>query len=211
MWFAVIIGGTIRVAAASSGYGLVGILIISLLGFAGLFVLTSFAFWRVRKFFPNANQREEGKLYGSGIGGRAGIIFDKSVEFRWRYDDQPHWFVKPDFVVTSDGVTEVLRIRRYKRFPPCFQTIEKGQVTGIIRLRSIPLNKYSLEITSGPTWTFLMPLYTVHFRGASSDGGRVWIQIGPRTKLKWNILVMPGCDTIQILSTIAFIHRRWYL
>jgi hypothetical protein len=87
----------------------------------------------------------------------------------------------------------------------------ESKVVGTIRLKSILLNKYTLELNEGILWTFLMPLFAVHFRAFSTAGDRLWIQLGPRTKLQWIILVEPEFNNLAVLAAIAFIHRRWYL
>ena len=74
----------------------------------------------------------------------------------------------------ADG-HEILCIHRYRFFPPQFQLIEAGKIVGIIRLQSILLNKYTLELPDGIVWTFVMPLYTVHFRGDSNAGEQIRI------------------------------------
>ena len=116
---------------------------------------------------------------------------------------------KPDFVLTDPEERVVLRIRRNSRVPPRFNMIQDGEVVGTICLRSILRNKYAIALKAGPTWTFRMPLFTVHFHGESTAESRVWVAVGP-SKLQWTLLAQPGTDDLRLLAGLAFIHREWW-
>lgn len=182
-----------------------------LLGAAGLcwIGLPLFASWRVRKTIPTAANWNNSKIYRSWISSFAGTIHHEAGNITWRFD--PVRFPKrKDFIVYAPDDEEVLRIRRCCHFPPRFEVVASGQVIGVIRPESILLNKYTLELRDGAKWTFIMPLYTVHFRAKSTAGDFLWIHMGP-SKRQWNVLVPPDFDNVQVLSAMAFIHRRWYL
>ncbi|MEI6862608.1 MAG: hypothetical protein WCL04_10205 [Verrucomicrobiota bacterium] len=144
-----------------------------------------------------------------------GVIIGELESNRWRYETQPkrlqffELIKKPDFVVIDSTENECLRIRRHSRLLPSFEMIEDGQVIGKITLCSVLRNKYTFELRSGPTWTFRMPLFTVHFPGESSEGKQIWIIVGP-SKKQWNVLIQPGADSLQLLAFLAFVHREWW-
>ena len=136
---------------------------------------------------------------------------------RWYFRTEPcrspvsplNLFRRPDFVLRDVEEREVLRIRRTTRFPPCFNMIENGAVVGTVRLRSILLNKYEIVLNAGPTWTFRMPLFTIHFHGESSSNSRVWVYVGP-SKMRWTLLAESGTDDVRLLAGLAFIHHEWW-
>ena len=136
---------------------------------------------RLQRKFPTTEQRERSRLYGSGINSRSGFIQHDSGNITWRFN--PMCFPrKGDVLVYDPDDQEVLRIHRPNRFHARFQMMEAGQITGVIRMRSLLRNKYTLELKDGTTWTFWMPLFTIFFYGESTAGGRIWIQMGPGTK-----------------------------
>ena len=114
-------------------------------------------------------------------------------------------FRKPDFVLLDHEEREVLRICRTTRFPPRFSMIQNGEVVGTIKLRSIFLNKYAINLKAGPKWTFRMPLFTIYFHGESSSNSRVWVVVGP-SKMEWTLLTEAGTDDVRLLAGLAFIH-----
>jgi hypothetical protein len=116
---------------------------------------------------------------------------------------------KPAFVVYDPSNCEVLRIQRVRRMPPTFQMIGDGQVLARIRLLSLLRNSFAIEPVDGARWVFRMPLFTVTFHGASSEGEEVWVQVGPG-KTQWNVLLEPHRDSIPFLSALSFIHREWW-
>jgi hypothetical protein len=139
-----------------------------------------------------------------------------SPKILWHYQPQPRrsaWsflnlFPKPDLLLLDQDEREVLRIRRRGRLPATSEIIQDGKSVGIIRLRSILLNKYSIVLNDGPTWTFWMPLFTIHFYGVSDAGSRVWVVMGP--KVQWIVLLPQSADDVRVVGGLAFIHRRWW-
>ena len=169
---------------------------------------------------PNALDLERGAYYAFQIDIKLdapGVIVAKPGVICWRYETRPkrsayspiNLFRKPEFVITNIEGQELLSIRRCTRLPPCFEMIENGQVVGKIALRSILRNKYTLQFHAGPVWTFRMPLFTLNFRGESTEGTYVWARVGPQ-KTQWNLLVESGADSLHLLSGLAFIHREWW-
>lgn len=135
---------------------------------------------------------------------------------RWHYQTEPcrsaysflNLFRRPDFVLLDHDEKEVLRIRRRTRFPPRSDILQNGEVVGTIRLRSVLLNRYSLVLKAGPTWTFRMPLFTIRFYGESSANSRVRVLMGP--KVQWMLHLSAGADDVRLVAGLAFIHRQWW-
>lgn len=186
-------------------------LIVTLFSIVVVFTLPTIAIQRIRHTLPTKDDIERGQQYYSQINDRFGAVIGKDRLLSWKANSSLHLLKKSAFVVTNSDERELLRVEKRRRFSLSFEMLESGQHVGTIRLRSSLLNKYTLTLNDGATWTFLLPLYTVHFRGDSTTGERVWMQVGPRTKLQWMVLVKPEFEDLRILCAIAFIHRRWYL
>lgn len=191
--------------------GIVGMVLVVGVGVAVLFALTANAWRKVRHTLPSAEEVKQGQHFYSRINGRSGAVLGKDRTLTWKADGSLHLLRKSAFVVVDSDEKELLRVEKRRRFSLAFEVTEAGQPVGAIRLRSFLLNKYTLELKDGTTWTFHLTLYTVYFRGDSTTGERVWMQVGPRTKLQWMVLVKPVFNDVRVLSVIAFIHRRWYL
>jgi hypothetical protein len=169
---------------------------------------------------PSADMRARGAAYvlqvGHGVDSPGTILQEPGV-VRWRYQTQPRrnpWSVanlirKPEFVVVDGGMQEVLRIRRSKRTPVKFDILDDGNVVGTIGHRSILRNAYTLDLRGGITWRFRMPLFTVLFHGKSNRGSQLWALVGP-SKMRWNLLVEPGADSVDLLAALAFVHWEWW-
>jgi hypothetical protein len=163
---------------------------------------------------------ERGLQYSFLIGWEAhspGVIRDAQGVVRWRYEIHPkrssfsplNLLARPDWVATEVDGREVLRVRRTGRFPRRVEMFENGVSVGTIRRRGLLRNRYDVELTSGPSWSIHLPLFTVHFGGVSSAGDNVWILVGP-PKVQWNLLFQSGAADPRLLWALAFIHREWW-
>ena len=191
--------------------GIIGMALVVGVGVAVLFALTANAWRKGRHTLPSAEEVKQGQQLYSRIGGRSGAILGKDRTLTWKADGSLHLLRKSAFVVVDSDEKELLWVEKRRRLSLSFEMMEAGQHIGTVRLLSFLLNKYTLELKDGVTWTFHLPLYTVYFRADSTTGERVWMQVGPRTKLQWMVLVRPEFNDVRVLSAIAFIHRRWYL
>lgn len=172
------------------------------------------------KTFSDGTDFSVGHQYCFHIGSEKewpGIILSEPDVTRWRFTTNPKrnpWsplnlFSNPQFVVTDRNEQEALRVRRNTRFPPRFEMIEDGKPVGIIKLRSLLRNRYTIQFGNEPIWTFHMPLFTIHFRAESASGKEVLVRVGP-SKRQWNLLTQPGTDSVYFLCALAFIHREWW-
>ena len=146
-----------------------------------------------------------------------GEIFGDPGVVRWRHTTRhpgtvaffTRHFKAPDFVITDTDGNERMRIRRSGRLPSRFEMFEDGQVVGLITMRSVLRNSYTIDFKAGQSWTFRMPLFTIYFHGESKGGAKVWVRVGP-PKRQWNILVEAGVDSVRLVYGLAFIHRQWW-
>jgi hypothetical protein len=147
--------------------------------------------------------------------GHSGQIEDAPESVRWRFgarrNPDGHTFRNPfgkkDFVVSEEtGPREVI-VRRTSFFLPEFQMIEGGHPVGRIRLVTPLRNKYAIDI-GDRSWTFRMPLYTVHFFAESQGEGAAWVI--PKSNKAWGVLLRPGLSAWPLIAAIAFIQvERW--
>ena len=169
---------------------------------------------------PGDVDLERGLHYSSLIGFEAhapSVIRDAQGVVRWRCETQLkrsaysplNLVARPDWVVTDLEGREVLRVRRTGSFPLRFEMIENGASVGTIRRRGLLRNRYTLDFLSGPSWTFYLRLFTVHFGGVSTAGEMAWILVGP-PKVQWNLLFQSGTADVRLLAALAFIHREWW-
>src|SRR5487761_1092453 len=168
--------------------------------------LSEFRMRRAMRIWPGPEDVKRGVPYALLLHGVVNevpaSIFDApdTAEPRWHFTTRPRrspWSIlnlrrKPELLMLDREEREVLRIRRRRRIPPCFDLIEKGQHVGTIRLRSVLRNRYTLTMNGGPTWTFRMPLFTVLFYGESSIGTRLWVLMAHKTE--WHLLIQAQAD-----------------
>jgi hypothetical protein len=112
---------------------------------------------------------------------------------------------KPAFVLRDGEAREVLRIRRCKRIPPCFEIAQNGAVVGTIRRLGIV--SYRIDLVGGPRWLFRMPIFTHCFYARSTLDTRVWIQVFS-SEMNWIALVQSQADDLRLVASLAFIHRE---
>ena len=118
-------------------------------------------------------------------------------------------FAKWDFIVADrDGVNEVV-IRRVSFIPPAFSIRKENSVIGGIKMQSVFRNKYLIWLDGVNSWTFQMPLFTIHFFGRSSTEPEIWVAVGP-SKMEWSILIKAGVKAWPLLAALSFIHNEWW-
>ena len=134
------------------------------------------------------HQPGEPMSYGFGCTSEgSGAIYDTTNRALWQFTGQNgrhQWhppygnFRLPDFVVYDPDKRERFRVKRVRRLPMSrFVMTENGQPICTISQRSILLNRYRLEFTSGEKWTFHMPLFTIYFKGWSDTGGKFFVRL----------------------------------
>jgi hypothetical protein len=186
---------------------------------------------------PNARDVARGVEYWFGIGSDvdwAGEMWQLGYEkafcqYETRPKRSPHdlrnLLRKPPLVFTDSEGREIGRIIRGGRFPPTFHIIEPDPnptgtsagptgVVGTIRLITPLRNKYSIQLHPGPLWeslhlTFHMPLFTIYFRGWTTDGRSLWVRLW-KSKRSWLLLREPELNHPYLLPALAFIHREWW-
>ena len=105
---------------------------------------------------------------------------------------------KPPLIFLDLDGNERYRIPRAARFPPTFQLLESGEgeerrAASTIKLVSFLRNKYTIQLDDGVIWTFLMPLFRIHFHGHSTAGHRVWVRVW-KSKRQWLVLREPEAN-----------------
>jgi len=144
----------------------------------------------------------------------SGAILSIDGEAMWRCRTEPsrhphsplNILRKPDFVVSDLQGCDVVQIRRTSRLPPRFDIVREGQIVGHIALRSVFRTRYTIALTTGATWSFHMPLYTVAYWGRSSTGSSMWVFLDSRKC--WRLLFEDEDVGLETLSAMAFIHRE---
>jgi len=84
-----------------------------------------------------------------------------------------------------------------------------GRVVWTVSNRSAVMRRHALEFAGGGTWDVRTPFYW-WMNIVCSEGGqtRALGQVGPR-KWLWFLWIEPGRDNHDVLSALAFMHRRW--
>jgi hypothetical protein len=79
-----------------------------------------------------------------------------------------------------------------------------------VRSRSVVLRRHALEFPGIGSWDVRTPFFWwMNIWCRQDDATKVLGQVGPR-KWLWFLWVAPGTDTIDVLSAVAFLHRRWW-
>lgn len=144
----------------------------------------------------------------------SGAVLNVDGAVMWRYRTEPKrhmWSFlnllrKPDFIVCDLQGREVVRIRRTSRVPPRFDIVRQGQIVGQIAARSVLRTRYTVALSTGTTWLFYMPLYTVAYWGLCSTGSKFWVGLDSRRC--WRLLFEDDHVGPELLSAMAFIHRE---
>jgi len=203
--------------------GLIGLLVLGAISLATAEVLVRIQTLRSMRKAPKPDDIERAAVYGLVLDGGAeevpGFIFETQgvTEPGWHLRTEPprspysllNLWRKPDFLLVDRDNREILRIKRTRRMPACFDLVDKGNPVGTVQRHGILRNKYALAFKDGATWTFRMPLFTWLFWGESNTGGRIWVRMGP-SKVQWTVLMQPEADDVRLLAGLAFIHREWW-
>lgn len=84
-----------------------------------------------------------------------------------------------------------------------------GRVVWTVSNRSAVMRRHVLEFAGGGSWDVRTPFYW-WMNIVCSENGKTHAlgQVGPR-KWLWFLWIEPGRDTNDVLSALAFMHRRW--
>jgi hypothetical protein len=79
-----------------------------------------------------------------------------------------------------------------------------------VSTRSIFMRHHDLRFSDGRTWHVSTPFFWWMNIVCTEDGApRALGQVGPR-KWLWFLWIEPGRDHRDVLSALAFMHRRWW-
>lgn len=97
------------------------------------------------------------------------------------------------------------------RGPGFGYTMRRGGVpVWTVSTRSLVMRRHVLTFSGGDTWDVRTPFFWwMNVVGTHGGGTRVLGQVGP-TKRFWLLWVEPGRDHYDLLSALAFMHRRWW-
>jgi hypothetical protein len=146
-----------------------------------------------------------------------GEVYSRDETVKWWFStDKGRWwpfflssFAFPTHFRFCDATKrELLSIRCDRRYPfSAFTMFEGSRAVGTISQKSPLLNVYQFVFDSGQaTWRFCMPLFTVHFRG-TSNAGEVF-NVRMRQHDEWYVRMSPSNDNVQLMASIAFVHRE---
>lgn len=142
-----------------------------------------------------------------------GEIYDSTGKLLWRYRPPAsipnilNGFRGPNFILNDHEDREVLRIERTKTFPRAsFVLVEGGSPRARVEKAGVLSFKYTVALSSGPKWTFEIPMFTVNFKGESEKGARVRVRLA--SELMWYVLIDEGEDSRELVSVLAFLHSE---
>lgn len=170
---------------------------------------------------PSENDVESGVKYSVQVSLRSndfrGSIFgadDPDDKPTWQFKTEPPrhaWspvnllLGKPAFVLLDREAREIVRIRRRKRIPPCFEIVANAAVVG--EIRRLGMFTYRIYLAGGPSWMFRIPPFTHHFCAISDGCAGAWAAV-VSSEMNWAVLVRPESDDLRLLAALAFIHRE---
>ena len=84
-----------------------------------------------------------------------------------------------------------------------------GHAVWTVSNRSLVMRRHVLEFADGGRWDVRTPFYW-WMNVVCSENGKTHAlgQVGPR-KWLWFLWIEPGRDSNDVLSSLAFMHRRW--
>lgn len=143
-------------------------------------------------------------------------IYDREGHVLWRSTapfPNRHLFLfgsSPDLAFYDDAEHEALVVRSERGGPlPRYMMIAGGMVVCTIRGRSLLPNRFTLDFTDGPRWTFHMPPFAVFYRGTSETGAEVRVRLVRYDR--WYVQAAADCDSLPMLAALAVIQRhRWW-
>ena len=91
-----------------------------------------------------------------------------------------------------------------------YEMRRSGQSVWTVSNRSVFMRRHLLEFSGGGTWDVRTPFFW-WMNIVWSEGGKTHAlgQVGPR-KWLWFLWIEPGRDDRDVLSALAFMHRRWW-
>jgi hypothetical protein len=138
-----------------------------------------------------------------------GTVFRKpgDVVWRYRYQRSP-WRVRECVFLDPTGQS-ALRIRRVSHLPSRFDLVDPSSSVGRITVRGFLRNRFEIALKNGPFWRLHCPLFTIRFRGTSSDGRKLLGAAGS-SLMQWYTSIEPGSDDPRLVCALALIHNwRW--
>jgi hypothetical protein len=84
-----------------------------------------------------------------------------------------------------------------------------GRVIWTVSNRSVVMRRHALEFAGAGTWDVRTPFYWwMHIVCREGGQTRALGKVGSR-KWLWGLWIEPGRDSNDVLSALAFMHRRW--
>jgi len=76
--------------------------------------------------------------------------------------------------------------------------------------RSLLMRRHALRFPNGDQWVFFTPFFWwMNVIGRHGEATHVLGRVGPTMRF-WILYVEPGRDNHNLLSALAFMHRRWW-
>ena len=84
------------------------------------------------------------------------------------------------------------------------------EVLWVLSVRSVVRKHHTLRPAVGNQWTFDTPFFWwQQLSGSVSGTPKLLGRVGP-TKRLWLMMIEAGCDTLDVLAAVAFMHRKWW-
>ncbi len=84
-----------------------------------------------------------------------------------------------------------------------------GEPVWTMSVRSIVRKRHTLELANGDSWMLDTPFFWwQHLTGTVRGVPRLLGGLGPVWWI-WTMWIEPGRDTLELLATVAFLHRQW--
>jgi hypothetical protein len=85
-----------------------------------------------------------------------------------------------------------------------------GRAVWTVSNRSSVMRRHVLDFSGGGTWDVRTPFFWwMNIMCSESGKTHALGQVGPR-KWLWFLWIEPGKDDLDVLSALAFMHRRWW-
>ena len=97
------------------------------------------------------------------------------------------------------------------RLPKLLYTMQRDRrLIWKLSARSLVLRRHAVQFASADNWLFHTPFFWwLNIMGVQDGEVKVLGHVGPNKKI-WCFCVDPECDTSDLLSAIALLHRNWW-
>jgi hypothetical protein len=136
-----------------------------------------------------------------------------SGEIYDRDNDKPRWLFntsrqhKSLLSFTDSSGQTLLTIQQERGFPLTrFLMLENDSMICTICQRSMMLNRYSLDYSNGPKWTFYLPLFSIFYKGEANSGDEVRVRMVRHDT--WKVRISDEADNYHLVAGLALIHRE---